>query len=107
MIVISAADVSIVVVMLAIELPNVDVWCDAMVSVVPYDVDQVHDSVVPASVPTVVVAVVSWPTDNRSGLEVDSGVEYFISVNKLVPVEFVINGIPRVTGGLVTDCESL
>ena len=45
---ISAADVSIVVVMLAIELSNVDVWCDAMVSVVANDVVHDHGSVVPA-----------------------------------------------------------
>ena len=105
--VVSTASVSIVVVMLAIELPNVDVWCDAMVSVVAYDVVHNHSPVVPAIVPTVVLAIVSWSESVPPGLVVDSIVKFFISVNKLVPVEFVMNRIPLVTGGLVTDCESL
>ena len=78
-----------------------------MVSVVAYDVVHNHSPVVPAIVPTVVVAIVSWSESVSPGLVVDSIVKFFISVNKLVPVEFVINGIPLVTGGLVTDCESL
>ena len=69
---------------------------------------------VTAIVPTVVVAVVSWQENDPPGLIVSpnrtqvtselpkfGSVEFFISVNKLVPVEFVINGSPLVTGGLV------